>query len=185
MPNWVKNVVTLGGDPKKVKELLDAIRGNVGGQESVIDFNRIIPMPDGLMDTVSPTRSEDEAKANIARFGARDWYDWAIANWGTKWNACDAMLLGANENIIEFSTAWSFPRPVFDRLAEMFPDMYIDVRYADEDFGSNCGELQYEHGEGSSLYEPEGDEAMEFALDLWDERDDWEKVDGEWKMKEE
>lgn len=49
MPNHVTNVVSFKGSPKDVKELRNAIKGvDSDGDEILIDFNKIIPMPSSM-----------------------------------------------------------------------------------------------------------------------------------------
>lgn len=98
---------------------------------------------------------------NIKRYGERDWYDWSIENWGTKWNAGDTVVYS---DFIEFQTAWSTPIPVFVELSKRLKDITITVDYADEDIGSNCGTLEILNG-GVSRCEP--DNPREFACDMW------------------
>ena len=98
---------------------------------------------------------------NIKRYGERDWYDWSIENWGTKWNAGDTVV---DSDIIEFQTAWSTPIPVFVELSKRLEDTTIAVDYADEDIGSNCGTLEFFNGQ-MLQFEPEN--PRKFACDLW------------------
>lgn len=46
---------------------------------------------------------------NMATYGYKDWYDWANANWGTKWGDCDTHLTSTAEGVREFhlQSAWS------------------------------------------------------------------------------
>jgi hypothetical protein len=89
---------------------------------------------------------------NEKTYGHRDWYSWSTSNWGTKWNASEPV---ANDNSIEFQTAWSTPEPVLIELSKQHPEVTITIRYADEDIGSNCGrfvllngqEIDYETGD--------------------------------------
>ncbi|WP_353191385.1 hypothetical protein [Pandoraea pnomenusa] len=64
--------------------------------------------------------------------------DFARERWGTKWNACDSSA-DVVAGTASFETAWSCPMPVFLGLSKKFPADRIDVKYADEDIGSNCG----------------------------------------------
>jgi hypothetical protein len=68
-------------------------------------------------------RTADLHKANIDRYGFPTWYEWSIANWGTKWNACYTEISAIEDGYINivFDTAWSFPDPIFEKLAAMFP----------------------------------------------------------------
>lgn len=98
---------------------------------------------------------------NVKRYKARDWYDWCIENWGTKWNAGDTVV---DSDVIEFQTAWSTPVPVFVELSKRLKDTSIIVHYADEDIGSNCGSLVIVNGEVSQC---EPDNPRKFACDMW------------------
>ena len=83
-----------------------------------------------------------------------------------KWNSYSNYSEG---HTISFQTAWSAPHPVLERLAEMFPDVTITHKWADEDIGMNCGEHEYADGVRVSEYYPEGDvESLDFACAVWD-----------------
>lgn len=72
--------------------------------------------------------------------------DFARAKWGTKWNAySQAVNLEAQE--AKFDTAWSCPIPVLTKLSSAFPVALIEVQFADEDIGSNCGTIHLTAGE--------------------------------------
>lgn len=98
---------------------------------------------------------------NIKRYGERDWYDWSIENWGTKWNAGDTVVYS---DVIEFQTAWSTPIPVFVELSKRLKNVEINVDYADEDIGSNCGSLLIING---NVHQFEPDNPREFACNMW------------------
>ncbi len=69
--------------------------------------------------------------------------DWAVANWDTKWNACD---FKTTDDGCEFETAWNHPYPVIQELSKMFPDETIEVLYASEDIGCNLGHYTIKNG---------------------------------------
>ena len=98
---------------------------------------------------------------NIKRYGERDWYDRSIENWGTKWNAGDTVVYS---DVIEFQTAWSTPIPVFVELSKRLKNVEINVDYADEDIGSNCGSLLIING---NVHQFEPDNPREFACNMW------------------
>lgn len=58
--------------------------------------------------------------------------------WGTKWNACEPTA-EPDEGKASFETAWACPEGVLIELSKRFPEDSIDVVFADEDIGSNCG----------------------------------------------
>lgn len=87
--------------------------------------------------------------------------DFARSAWGTKWNAFEPNVDGPES--ASFETAWSFPEPIFIKLSQMFPDATIEVAYADEDIGSNCGTVIFKGGEVVSRDESSGWNSMSLA----------------------
>lgn len=106
------------------------------------------------------------ALMNMAKYGYPTWYEWRIANWGTKWDVCnpETPIIVDTEIKLEFQTAWNTPQPIFKKLAEQYPELTIVVEYADESWGSNCG--VYEYANGHLVLEESRDE--DFARELWD-----------------
>lgn len=115
MPNWCRNTLIITkGEPTVV---FDAIRT----ESSLFDFNALIPMPREIADApADPSMAVPE------------WYRWSIQNWGTKWNSAYAEYSSTSpHNTIHFDTAWAPPVPVFEALAERFPDHEFTI-YSDE-----------------------------------------------------
>lgn len=167
MPNHVTNIITINGDFNRVNELLKFIKGKDENKQA-IDFNSIISTPSHIFQG-SLGRAEEE------KYGKENcWYEWNIKNWGTKWNAYDVSI---GDNQVHFNTAWSTPLPIFRALAEKFPDLEIYVKYADEDFGCNCGEITYyNNAETINIPASQSTEAMALAADVlgYDPRDEAE-----------
>lgn len=107
---------------------------------------------------------------NIQKYGCTTWYDWCVNNWGTKWNACNTYI-NECEDCIEFETAWSAPIPIYQKMAEIHPDLDFSVRWADEDIGANAGFVEHT-GETDgdfqySYYDFQSKDAYETAFELW------------------
>lgn len=193
MPNHIKTIVSFDADMvESIDKMLESMKSD--DQKSVFDFNKIIPMPEELRHNTSPSRivSEDEYPAihekemkdlldedkyvslsitqgmsdELKRdFGADNWYEWSVQNWGTKWNAYRAEMFGTS---LEFETAWSHPFPVMEQLSLKFPEITFYVRYADEDMGSNCGSYELQNGDRYSEDEYDNDdEGIRFACEVW------------------
>lgn len=217
MPNHVQNRITFSGTMKDVERVFDFLKG----EDTVIDFNKIIPMPeeldiesnsDGtngmnyllyLHNKVANAHFEEYYErvesfpedrknkcielgkaylSNISKYGHATWYEWCRANWGTKWNAYETYREG---DALYFQTAWSAVPDIVSKIAEMFPEVGLEYEWADEDFGYNVGRGYSENGEfyyNSCI--SNSDEAWELVFDLWNCREDFEKVDGSWRYKE-
>lgn len=146
-----------------------------GEDTSFLDFNKIVPIPPELEGTRSPmniiTQEEyDEQERKLASgaidknsiffsrsltqelsdkyredFGADNWYEWCLINWGTKWGAYDFNGDWVGSNVMTFYTAWSPPIPIIEKLSAMFPTVKITMWFADEG-GSWCGSHIYKNG---------------------------------------
>lgn len=82
----------------------------------------------------------------LKKYGATDWYNWNIANWGVKW---DADVYDINQRFysegpvekveirIHFTTAWCPPTIWFDHIAKVLQDeaVYMELRYSESGMG--------------------------------------------------
>ena len=164
MPNHVENHLTFDCSEERLKEILQAIGRDedsaLDGQYGIgtFDFNKVIPMPD---DIYRGDLGPKEQKI----YGKKNWYDWSCWNWGTKWNSYGNSFDG---HTLTFQTAWAAPPPVIEKLSEMYPDVTISHRWADEDLGCNCGERDYRNGEITHEYIPDlQTDAMNLSLSVW------------------
>jgi hypothetical protein len=78
-----------------------------------------------------------QAVDNLAKYGHANWYDWAIAHWGTKWNAYSFDVASCEPERLEFmfATAWSSPSPIWRKLCELYPQLTFHVQAFDEGWG--------------------------------------------------
>lgn len=115
--------------------VFEQIKNYVQGDDSIFDFEKIIPMPDDIyMGSVGP----EERKI----YGEKNWYDWSCKNWGTKWNAMEAELEGTTYRL---ETAWSPCSPVIAVLAKRFPEATMRYSYSESGLGF-CGVEEYQNG---------------------------------------
>ena len=156
------------GDPSEIYNMLK------GGYTLGKGFDTPVDLIDHMIEK-GLANLEDAQKAldNEKLYGHRDWYSWSLEAWGTKWNAYDQEV--SEDGDIKFETAWSTPEPVFVALSLKYPDVEIQVRFADEDFGHNVGEFTYKNGECVYSNVPDGgsEEAYEMAADIMD---DWDYI---------
>ena len=136
--------------------------------EYIIDFDKIIPEPKTKEECPDKYRmSEDSYVSAREDKPWFNWYSWHIDYWGTKWGAYDGYtLIGKSWIKFVFSTAWSLAYPIISKLALM--GYNFEVKYADEDLGSNCGIITYSNEQGFDTYpETELNNPYKFARNLW------------------
>jgi len=127
---------------------------------------------------------------NKEKYGEKDWYEWSIANWGTKWNACHNDYDEDTPNEIRFETAWSDIRKLICELSKQYPKNTFNYDYSEEQIGIYTGSASFQNGQVLSNieYKDLSKEAYEQAFKLWGESvQDWfefdEKADT-YKLKE-
>lgn len=135
--------------------------GNPLVLEGTFDFEKIVPMPENIFRGPLGQKERDT-------YGANNWYDWSLANWGTKWNSYDGEWYWEGESI-QFNTAWSTPEAIYRALIRKFPNLDFEVKFADEDMGYNCGKFSYDSEQGGlDFWEPNNEnEGVEFACEVW------------------
>jgi len=117
MPNWTENNVLFVGKKKQLKTLKTMLKSN----ENDFDFNNIIPMPKNIFRG-NLGREEEE------KYGKNNWYDWSIANWGTKWNSVDTTVEENGSTLsYNFMTAWDCPREIVNALMRMRKTILKDI----------------------------------------------------------
>ncbi len=75
---------------------------------------------------------------NLKNYGCKDWYEWSVRNWGTKWDAYDVDWKSAKSSSgmlrVNFQTAWSPPLPALVALCEKMKIAAV-IGYVDEGGG--------------------------------------------------
>ena len=119
MPNWCNNSITIRhSDPAMIQRVINS-------KGLLMEF---FPTPQDLLDTVAGFPGEDQREAheaqmkrNLEKYGYKDWYDWNVANWGTKWDVDleDPELLDPNTVSAWFDSAWAPPVNAYEKLIEL------------------------------------------------------------------
>lgn len=128
MPNWCNNVVTFEHeDPEMIRRVVAGYTGNGLLKE-------FLPIPDRLVNTMAgsygandPRQAELEQREeeNLRDFGYKNWYDWCVAEWGTKWditadgNGEPALSEDGRSVQFSFDSAWSPPLGAYEKLEEL------------------------------------------------------------------
>jgi hypothetical protein len=87
-------------------------------------------------------------QSNLAKYGAKDWYDWCCSHWGTKWGDCNTELNGQSDTHLDFSfdSAWSPPIDGLAHISTMFPTLSFTITYEEGGMGY-FGATKIENGE--------------------------------------
>ena len=121
MPNWCNNGITLRhADPAMIDRV---VKGKDG---LLMEF---LPTPKPLLETMAGSYGDNEKQRaleiqqleNLRLFGAKDWYDWNIANWGTKWDFAleNVERQDANTVTASFDSAWAPPVDAYVKLCAL------------------------------------------------------------------
>ena len=126
MPNWCSNIVYVRG----TGEVREKIKEIFSKEEP---FAEVMPEPNydevavpwSLQRVLSAKRNKIELEE--PKPGRKDaWYDWRVANWGTKWEPDDEVYatidnLDSGEEVLNLSlyTAWGPPEGIFKELSKM------------------------------------------------------------------
>jgi len=139
MPNWCSNFVQITHtDPSKISALAAAVK-----EGKFCDY--VVPVPQELRDTVAGypgADKEEEHNAqmarNIEKYGAKDWYDFCVNRWGTKWDVDLYSPVELENGLLAFGfdSAWSPPEGIYRALHE--DGFSVDAMYYEPGMGF-CG----------------------------------------------
>jgi hypothetical protein len=151
MPNHIQNRIQFIGhdadvdekgkemqiDFNKIKPMPDAL--NITSDGWVMCLETRFKTPVAITDHLDKIRSfvevnpslKDETVENFIKgirnyidYGVATWYEWAVNNWGTKWNAYGQNDERNNSDTIYFETAWSSP---INLIARAIPQSNITL----------------------------------------------------------
>ena len=125
MPNWCANTVEIAHEnPAKLKEIVEAFN-----KAQFCQYAK--PVPEDLQIVAGFLGDGDEQKAlelkeaaNLERHGYKNWYDFCVNEWGTKWDVGgdgDVVVIEElqTEVTLCFDSAWSPPIGAYEALVEL------------------------------------------------------------------
>ena len=151
MPNWCECAVIVGGEG--AEEFLAAVETKETLFEALLprptEFDGVFTggatMADGTRasawrelksadDTgrakLVAVTPEEEAEW-VSKYGASNWWDWSIANWGTKWDPS----YERDNFTLRFESAWGPPVEFFRTVSSRFPRATFLLAYAEGGMG--------------------------------------------------
>jgi hypothetical protein len=200
MPNWCTQYGEVRGTNKELKRFIEAIRVEHDDEwkslpehsRSYWDMNQLFPIPTELHETIAggygynedgnkkpeQIALEEQQAKNIAKYGYKDWYDWANDNWDTKWGACsldfdeDEFDETSNSIMLRWESAWSPAVGLVKNISAQFPELVFGMHFTEE-ANFFAGYMVFHNGEVVA----EGDHDMEGVPEYSDDDD------GEYEVK--
>ncbi|TAM65363.1 MAG: hypothetical protein EPN48_18535 [Microbacteriaceae bacterium] len=139
MANPCSNIVVVLGDPQRLRSFRKRAAsqrlpdGSTAKPPRVFNFHAFVPMPLELAQSRSVER-----------------LTWALRYWGTKGHAtraslCDNTLEDIPSLLYSFETPWSPPIPIITEASRAFPDLILELSYAEPGTKTE-GRLCYQAG---------------------------------------
>jgi hypothetical protein len=128
MPNWCHNYMKVTGAVEELARFKQAcMRVVFEGEPAQLDFNALIPMPETVKKQLDCVGIDGFLPGGAPKDFRSPRLVWAIENWETRLNACHFEVIADKPDCCEmaFNTAWAPPEPVYQKIAEMFPDLEI------------------------------------------------------------
>ena len=175
MPNWCNNVATLNASKGMIDKIVEGAQG-----DGVLQA--LIPVPQALRDTTAGSFG-DEAKQqaleaqeadNLKQYGYKNWYDFCVNEWGTKWDLCDVQVNRIDDETVSlnFDTAWSPPIEAYEKLLCM--GIAVEAYYHESGM---CFAGKWEDG-FDNYYEYGGETSKTVRAAVGDEIDDMFNISG-------
>jgi len=155
MPNWCWNNLSVSGDEIQLREFVEKSTDKIlrdTQEDQEFTFSGTLPMPKELegihtgaytdengesqrrwreIDGKCIPVTDKEMKQFKKKYGSDNWWNWSIANWGTKWDACEPYINNNDINFfsVSFDTAWGPPIEWIDNIMKDFPDLCFELEY--------------------------------------------------------
>ena len=171
MPNWCSNHITVRGTNQAEIQRLAKALGEGKFCNAVIPCPEDLQITAGFMGKDTPEQLELERREaeNVKKYGYKNWYDFQVANWGTKWDV-DCSDVEVDDDGLGFSggfeSAWSPPIQIAEALVEQGYE--VTLYYYEPGMGF-CG--KYEDG-CDDYYEYSGENSKTVRSAIGDELDD-------------
>jgi len=131
MPNWVRNIVHVAGDPEKIKEFLRFVRSDADNEEetNLFDFRKIVPMPDTIRNTECGSRTNGDILCYLSNRFDKSFADLSEEK---SRDRCFARLLLSQD--------------VYDRNKELFASLSDEQREESYERGKQYAKNYVEYG---------------------------------------
>ena len=129
MPNWCATGLRITATTDEQKEKLKELNSHLTNNDKQGLCSFFYPCPEELKnttagffgDTDEQRQLELQQESNLKKYGHKDWYDWQVNTWGTKWDPdVTDFDYQPDTGVMTcfFDTAWSPPIAFYNSLYE-------------------------------------------------------------------
>jgi hypothetical protein len=157
MPEKIKNTVSPSSSAKDVKWMNE----DKVAAERESKISDVLGTEPSIFLIPCENNTTEKCKYLIKEYGADNWYDWNVSNYGTKWDVeslAHDIDMSDDEFITSFDTAWSPPSTFLGKLQDKFPELDIRCSYTLEG-SDDCGLFE------TNRYEEDGKEIVSLELE--------------------
>ena len=124
MPNWCEDDLAVSGPKTEIKKFRK--QGEANTKKKIINdfFAQFVPYPKDIF-------RGDVGQKEEALYGDKTWVTWCPANWGTKWDANNCVVITEKPNrvVYQFDTAWGPPIQWLEKVAAIYPKLHFELNY--------------------------------------------------------
>ena len=126
MPNWCHNTIEISGPEVRVAALWKTVQEKKGLLEA------LVPPPENMFRGNLGQKERNECVEK----GIPNWYDWQIANWGTKWDvSTEGLSYHAGTITGTFDSAWGPPIEAMETFTAKHEDFEIYMHWHEPGMG--------------------------------------------------
>ena len=178
MADIVYNYLCIRGPEESINKFYDAVcYEDEEEQRIVIDFEKILPIPDNVSEEVK----NDVLKTH---YKAPDWYVWRKNNYGTKTTKAPLVVNENNDGelLLSFDTEWAAPNMWLYNIAPQFPELKFKNAWICH--GNDAGEYRIKTEDGEIVDEEVCLDEHDWKL-KYDEIyiEEYEQITGGWDYK--
>ena len=150
MPNWCSNEVIIEGDP----ETLDLIQSVSAYGDLPFSMEAFKPTPPLLLERSGISKDGNaigEAILGNTDYQYDNWYEWRIANWGTKWDIGELQIDRTRRGIyLNYETAWAPNVNFWTYFSTLYPTLKITHHFVEEGM-CFIGQVLYKDGDADEI----------------------------------
>jgi hypothetical protein len=159
--------LTVSGPTEEITRFKEAVRGQgKDGGHIIIDFSRLIPIPQGITAPSTPKLRIDDHQVNYSP-------SWCERNWGASSNALLTEVLEDSAGVfwVQFD-ATDFPDRIFEKMVASFPELVFEgsafenVEEFYMTFEGRNGQFTWQEGDYRKAFGEEDYETNDIECDL-------------------